>query len=375
MTHEPIPPAYAWARPTDHGTSPLKADALVIGAGSAGLAAAYWLAQRSVKFTVLEAGPSPSGAWPAYYSSLKLFTPARHSSLPGLPFPGPPGHYPSRDAMAAYLRAYAAHFALPIERGADVIRVQPQMGSFEVIAQDGRTWSARTVVAATGTFRRPLQPSLPGAKSSAVKVMHSSAYRHPEPFAGERIVVVGAGNSGAQIAAELGRVARVTLAARHPLRLFPQRPLGQDLTDWLTWSGVERLPLGVFGRVPDAQPVIAVPGLRAALGHGNPDVRPMFTALTRDGVRWADDTVESVDTVILATGYGWNGSYLPAAAISTDGEPCQRLGISTALPGLYFVGLPGQRTVASGTVRAAGPDAKAVVRHLIRHLEGTHAPH
>ncbi len=350
-------------------------DALVIGAGSAGLAAAYWLARRGLRFSVLEAGPSPSGAWPAYYSSLKLFTPARHSSLPGLPFPGPPGHYPSRDAMAAYLRAYATHFALPIEPDADVIWVQSQAGGFEVTARDGRTWSSRTVVAATGTFRRPRQPNLPGAGRSAVKVMHSCAYRHPEPFAGERIVVVGAGNSGAQIAAELGRVARVTLAARHPLRLFPQRPLGHDLTDWLTWSGVERLPLGAFGRVPDAQPVIAVPGLRAALGHGDPDVRPMFTALTPDGVRWRDDTVEPVDTVILATGYGWNGPYLPTGAINADGEPGQRLGVSTALSGLYFVGLPGQRTVASGTVRAAGPDAKAVVRHLTRHLEGTHASH
>ncbi|MDV6376559.1 flavin-containing monooxygenase [Deinococcus arenicola] len=355
------------------GEAPL--DALVIGAGSAGLAAAYWLARRGLSFTVLEAGPSPSGAWPAYYSSLKLFTPARHSSLPGLPFPGPPGHYPSRDAMAAYLRAYAAHFDLPIERDADVTSVQPQAGGFGITARDGRTWSARTVVAATGTFRRPRQPTLPGAESSAVRVMHSSAYRHPEPFAGERVVVVGAGNSGAQIAAELGRVARVTLAARRPLRLFPQRPLGQDLTDWLTWSGVERLPLGALGRVPDAQPVIAVPGLRAALGHGNPDVRPMFTALTRDGVRWADETVEAVDTVIFATGYGWNGPYLPAAAISADGEPCQRLGISTAFPGLYFVGLPGQRTVASGTVRAAGPDAKAAVRHLAHYLESIHVPH
>ena len=355
------------------GGAPL--DALVIGAGSAGLAAAYWLQRQGLRFTVLDAGRSPSGAWPAYYSSLTLFTPARHSSLPGLPFPGPSDHYPSRDEMAAYLRAYAGHLALPVERDADVIRVQSQVGGFEVTAQDGRWWSARTVVAATGTFRRPHRPTLPGDAHYQGQVLHASSYRHPEPFTGQRIVVVGAGNSGAQIAAELGRVARVTLASRRPVRLFPHRPLGRDLTDWLTWSGVESLPIGAFGRVPDVQPVIAVPGLRAALRRGNPDVRPMFTALTCDGVRWPDGAAETVDTVILATGYGWNGSYLPAAALGSDGEPRQRLGISTALPGLYFVGLPGQRTVASGTVRAAGPDARAVVCHLARHLEGTHALH
>lgn len=349
-------------------------DAVVIGAGSAGLAAAYWLQRRRLTFTVLEAGRSPSGAWPAYYSSLTLFTPARHSSLPGLPFPGSPDHYPSRDEMAAYLRAYAGHLALPVERHADVTSVQAQGNGFEVTARDGRKWSARATVAATGTFRRPRLPTLPGADGSGVQVQHASAYRHPEPFAGQRVVVVGAGNSGVQIAAELRRVARVTLAYRRPPRLFPHRPLGHDLTDWLTWSGVERLPIGAFGRVPDAQPVIAVPGLRDALNSGRPDLRPMFTALTRGGVRWADGTVESVDTVILATGYRWNGSYLPPAALGADGEPRQRLGISTEVPGLYFVGLPGQRTVASGTVRAAGPDARAVVRHLARHLGGRHAP-
>ncbi|GHF65513.1 putative flavoprotein involved in K+ transport [Deinococcus metalli] len=349
-------------------------DALVIGGGSAGLAAAFWLQRRNLRFTVLEANSSPSGAWPVYYSSLTLFTPARHSRLPGLPFPGPPDHYPSRDAMAAYLRAYAEQLALPVEQDADVTCVQSMNGGFHITSRDGRTWSARTVVAATGTFRRPHRPSLPGAEHSRVQTLHASDYRHPEPFAGQRIVVVGAGNSGAQIAAELGRVARVTLAFRHPLRLFPQRPLGHDLTDWLTWSGVERVPIGAFGRVPDAQPVIAVPGLRAALHRGNPDLRPMFTALTQGGVRWADGSVEPIDTVILATGYGWNGAYLPPPALGPDGEPRQCLGSSTAIPGLYFVGLPGQRTVASGTVRAAGPDARAVVRHLAHHLEASHAP-
>lgn len=355
-------------------TAPAPLDALVIGGGSAGLAAAAWLQRLDVHAAVLESGSSPSGAWPTYYSSLTLFTPARHSSLPGMRFPGPPDHYPSRDAMAAYLRAYAEHLALPVVRHADVIRLQAMNGGFHVTARDGRTWAARTVVAATGTVRRPRRPALPGAEHTGVQTRHARDYRHPEPFAGQRIVVVGAGNSGAQIAAELGRVARVTLASRRPLRLVPQRPLGHDLTDWLTWSGVERVPIGAFGRVPAASPVVAVPGLRAALRRGNPDLRPMFTALTQDGVRWADGTVEPVDTVILATGYGWNGSYLPPAALGPDGEPRQRLGISTALPGLYFVGLPGQRTVASGTVRAAGPDARAVVRHLVRHLETGHAP-
>lgn len=160
--------------------------------------------------------------------------------------------------------------------------------------------------------------------------------------------------------------------ARRPPRLFPQRPLGQDLTDWLGWIGIERVPLGALGRVPDAQPVIAVPGLRPALSSGNSDLRPLFSAFTPAGVRWPDGQEEAVDSVIYATGYRWNGEYLPSVALDARGEPRQRQGVSTALPGLYFVGLPGQRTVASGTVRAAGPDAGYVVNHLAAQLENAH---
>ncbi|WP_309573439.1 NAD(P)/FAD-dependent oxidoreductase, partial [Deinococcus sp.] len=353
-------------------TSPVL-DSVVIGAGSAGLAAAYWLQRCGLSFTVLEAGAAATGSWPAYYRSLTLFTPARHSALPGLPFPGDPERYPSRDDMAAYLQTYAGHFAFPVEAHAEVIDVRRQAGHFTVTMRDGRRWAARSVVAASGTFRRPHMPELPGMDSTLVKLLHSAQYRDPEPYAGRRVIVVGAGNSAAQIAAELGRVAQVTLAVRRPPRLFPQRPLGHDLTDWLSWSGIERVPVGRLGRVPDVQPVIAVPGLRSVLGGQNPDIRPMFKTFTAHGVRWPDGVTESVDTVIFATGYSWNAGYLPRMATDDHGEPRQRAGLSTGLPGLAFVGLPGQRTVASGTVRAAGPDAGAVVTSLSRWLEGHHA--
>ena len=210
--------------------------------------------------------------------------------------------------------------------------------------------------------------SCPGNPSFGGKLLHSSEYRNAQPFAGQRVVVVGAGNSGAQIAAELGRVARVTLASRRPPHFFPQRPLGLDLTDWLSLSGIERLPLGRFGRVPDAQPVIAVPGLRSAFASGNPDLQPMFRAFIPGGLEWMDGRCEQVDSVIFATGYGFNGGYLPDVALDSEGEPYQRSGVSTTLPGLYFVGLPGQRTIASGTLRAAGPDARFIIGELAKTL-------
>jgi len=338
-------------------------DAVVIGAGAAGLAAAYHLQRQGRLFVVLEASQAPSGSWPQYYDSLTLFTPAKYSSLPGLPFPGPPGHYPSRDEMSEYLRVYAAHHAFPVRTGTRVLRVRRSEDGFEVQTQCG-TLSARTVICASGTFGRPFSPALPGEAVYQGKRLHASGYRNAEAFLGQRVIVVGAGNSAAQIAAELSRTATVSLAVRSRPHLVAQRPLGVDLTDWLSLSGIERVPFGQLFRVPDVQPVIAVPSVRAAFRHHTFDVRPMFTAFTPAGVRWSDGREEDVDSVIFATGYHADMSYLPADALDAEGEPRQRAGLSRVYPGLAFVGLPGQRTIASGTVRAASSDAEAVVRRL-----------
>jgi putative flavoprotein involved in K+ transport len=338
--------------------------AVVIGAGAAGLAAAYHLQRQGRRFVVLEASPVPSGSWPQYYDSLTLFTPARHSGLPGLPFPGSAGHYPSRDEMAEYLQSYAEHHAFPVQTGTRVLRVRKAEVGFEVQTENGGVLSARTVICASGTFGRPFSPALPGEAEYQGKRLHSSVYRNAEPFAGQRVVVVGAGNSAAQIAAELSRMARVSLAVRSRPHLIAQRPLGVDLTDWLSLSGIERVPFGRLFRVPDVQPVIAVPGVKAAFRRRTFDMRPMFTAFTPAGVRWADGREEDVDSVVFATGYRSDSPYLPADALDAEGEPRQRGGLSRVYPGLAFVGLPGQRTVASGTIRAAGSDAGAVVRRL-----------
>ena len=205
-------------------------DTIVIGAGQAGLAAGYHLQRAGVSFAILEAGDQPGGSWPAYYDSLRLFSPARYSALPGRPFPGPAGRYPARDEVVAYLRDYAAHFRLPVITGVRVTEVAPAPDGFRVRAANGTVFSARAVVAATGAFHRPSLPALPGQESFGGRIIHSAAYRRPEDFAGQRVIVVGAGNSAVQIAVELadtqGGPAEVTLATRqmpafqhHALRL------------------------------------------------------------------------------------------------------------------------------------------------------------
>lgn len=347
-------------------------DTLVIGAGQAGLASGYHLKRAGRRFTILEASDSAGGAWPHYYASLRLFSPARFSSLPGLPFPGDPERYPARDEVIAYLRQYAAHFQLTIVTGARVHSVTRDGELFAVQTEDGRTFLSQRVIAATGSFHRPHIPQLPGQESFGGTLLHSFAYHEPAPFAGQRVVVVGAGNSAVQIAAELSRVAHVSLAARAPVRFVAQRPLGRDVHFWwwlarLDTSPIEH-PLGrLFARLAAGRgPAVLDAGMyQRALQAGAPDERRMFERFTERGVVWADGSTEDVDAVIFATGYRPNLQYLaPLGALDADGNALHRHGVSLTVPGLGFVGLSNQRTFASATLRGVGDDAAVVLRAL-----------
>ncbi|GAB4446425.1 MAG: ArsO family NAD(P)H-dependent flavin-containing monooxygenase [Chloroflexi bacterium OHK40] len=347
-------------------------DTLVIGAGQAGLATGYHLQRAAVPFVILEAREAPGGSWPHYYESLRLFSPARFSSLPGMPFPGDPERYPTRDEVVAYLRAYAAHFQLPVVTGAWVSAVARQGELFLVHTADGRSFQARTLIAATGAFHRPFTPNLPGQEQFRGQLLHSSAYRAPTPFAGQRVVVVGGGNSAVQIAAELATVARVSLAVRDPVRFVTQRPYGRDVHWWWSLLRFDTSPLEspqarLFGRLASGKGprVLDMGSYRKALAAGRPDAHPMFHAFTEAGVVWAHGQVEAVDTVIFATGYRANLDYLaPLGALDRAGEALQHHGISTTVPGLGFVGLSNQRTFASATLRGVGADAAVVLRAL-----------
>jgi putative flavoprotein involved in K+ transport len=340
------------------------ADVVIVGGGQSGLAAAYAASQARLRPVVLEAAAEPVGSWPHYYDSLRLFSPARFSALPGRPFPGNAERYPARDEVIAYLRGYAATLDADIrcEQRVDTVE-RDEDGRLTARTAAGLEVQGAIVIAATGGFRRPHRPALSGVERFAGAVLHSSQYRAPEPFAGQRVVVVGAGNSAVQIAADLASVARVSLATRAPLRWQPQRPLGRDLHWWLTRSGLDSASIGRW--LDRGTSVVDDGRYRAALRSGNPDRRPMLTGLDGDAVRWSDGTREHVDAVILATGYRPGLDYLAATgALNGDDRPLHRRGISTTVLGLGYVGLPHQRSIASATLRGAGPDAEHVIMRL-----------
>ncbi|MFJ7777628.1 flavin-containing monooxygenase [Streptomyces yangpuensis] len=342
----------------------------VIGGGQSGLAAAHALVRAGLKPLVLEASNQAAGSWPRYYDSLTLFSPARFSALPGVPFGGDPDRYPHRDEVVAYLTTYADRLQADIRTGQRVAAVRVDGGGFTVELEDGGRLSARAVVAASGSFGRPHHPDLPGLETFGGQVLHAAEYRSPAAFAGQRVAVVGAGNSAVQIAAELARGSRTTLTTRAPVKFARQHLLGKDLHFWLTRTGLDSAPLGRLLRMPPGQPVLDDGRYRAALAAGSPDRRPVFQRLDGDEVTWADGATERLDALVLATGYRPDLAYLAGlgGALDDSGRPRHRDGACPAHPGLAFVGLEWQRSLSSNSLRGVGRDAERAARRLAAYV-------
>lgn len=347
-------------------------DTIVIGAGQSGLAAGYYLQRAGLRFIILDANPQVGGSWQNYWQNLRLFSPAKYSQLPGMDFPGDPAHLPKRDEVIHYLTCYAQHFKMDIRTDTRIVSVKKQGGIFDVIAEDGQTFQAYTVIDATGAFNRPYMPQIDGDTFYQGRVIHSFDYEDASSFAGQRVVVIGANNSAVQIACEVAQVARVSLATRREIKWKPQRVLGQHIFFWFHRTGYDRLPLGLLFDLQDNDMVIDDGRYQQQIQTGNPDIRQMFSAFDADGVIWLDGEHEAVDAVIYATGYrADNKPYLAglnALCPHTD-IPLERGGISRTVDGLYYVGVFGQRTMASATLRGVGADACYVVARLTRRLE------
>lgn len=329
-------------------------DVLIIGAGQAGLAMGQALRGTGLDFLLLDAGARVGDSWRARWDSLRLFTPARRSGLPGLPFPGAPGRYPGKDEVADYLAGYAEHFALPVEHGVRVGRLRrTREGWYDV---DGRV--ARSVVIATGPFRRPFTPPF----RLAVPQVHSADYRRPEQLPDGPVLVVGGGNSGVQIAAELAADRPVTLSAGTAQPVVPQRILGLDAFTWLDGLGIVRAPVEsrLGRRVRARDPLIGM-GPRGLRRLGVRIVGRV-TGVNGGGLRTADGEEVRPAAVVWATGFRPDFGWVEVpGAVGPDGWPVHRHGVSP-VAGLSYVGLPYQRNRGSALLGWVGEDA-AVVRH------------
>jgi len=339
-------------------------DSIVIGAGQSGLATAYYLKKKGMKYLVLEKSNQTAGSWPLYYDSLKLFSPVKYSSLPGLRFSGNYNHYPTKTEVISYLNAYTKKFNLNICTGKKVMEVHKTHNLYLIKTEEGSIYKTKTLISTTGSFDFPNHPKISGIESFGGEVLHSSEYRNPERYTNKRVLVIGAGNSAVQIAYELRKKSKVTIATRKPIKFIPQKVLGVDIHFWFSLIGLNYFSFGKKLSLNDS--VLDRNIFKKAIIKKNPDRRDMFESIINDGVIWKEDEKEKVDTIIFATGYRPNVNYLSAisGALDENRMPIHKKGISTSNRGLFYVGLPGQRTFSSATLRGVGKDAKYIVNKV-----------
>ena len=341
-------------------------DVLVVGAGQAGLGAAYWLTREPGLRVLVVERAEVGQRWVDRWDSLVLFTPRRFSRLPGLPFPAGPTRCPTRLEMAAYLRAYAERLELPVRTGVEVHRLRRADGGFVADTSQG-TVRARQVVVATGPFARPHVPAAAAGLSPEVLQLHSSAYRRPQDVPARDVLVVGGGNSAAQLAVELAATHRVTVAAPRPPWYLPTSLLGVDLYWWTLLTGV--LNADRDSRVARAvrRRGDAVVGrrLRDLEQTGRLTVLPhRVVAADGDRVELADGTVLRVSSVLWCTGARPETGWVDVpGAVDEQGAPCHEAGASP-VPGLHWLGLPWQTRLNSSIVDGVDRDARAVARRV-----------
>ena len=340
-------------------------ETVVVGAGQAGLAVGYHLAARDVDFVILDKAQQLGESWRDRWDSLRLFTPAAYDGLPGMPFPAPSHHLPDKDEVADYLTRYAERFDLPL-RLRTPVRALAHDGDRFVLHTDDRTLEADNVVVATGPFQRPKIPEVSRALSSRIHQLHSSEYRNPFDIPDGPVLVVGAGNSGAQIALELARVQKVWLAGRSTGYL-PRRLLTRDIFDWI-WPLLTRATIDtrLGRRIRDR---LSGNGDRL-IGIRERDlveagvVRVGRVTGERAGLPMTETDVVDPAVVIWCTGFDSDYSWMDVPAFDEYGRPRHQRGVASDVPGLYFVGLRLQHRVASSLLGGVRDDAAFIADRI-----------
>lgn len=366
---------------------------LVVGGGASGLSAAGALTTRGIDTVVLERDAAIGGTWARRYDRLHLHTMREYSGLAHLPIPRRFPRYLSRDDVVTYLREYAERFRLRVMTGVQVLRIATEAGGWRVDTTSGE-WRAPVVVVATGQYRVPLLPAWPGAGSFRGRLSHSVEYDNATRYVGMRVLVVGAGNSGAEIATDLaeGGAAGVALSVRTPPPIVSRDPFGLPVQR--TSILLSALPPFIANRIAAATarlvvgdlstygmpratfdpytrkqvPLIDV-GFVAALKRGAVTLRPAVEALTPDGAVFTSGTHEAFDAIVAATGFttGLADVLDVPGALDDAGEPTARSGEAGSHPGLYFVGFT---HTLRGHLFEANRDSRRLARSVSAYLNG-----
>ncbi len=338
-------------------------DVIIIGGGQSGLALGYHLARLGRRFLILDAADQVGHAWRSRWDSLRLITPCPYNDLPGMPFPGEPWSFPTKDEVADYLARYAKAFDLPVRLGTRVTSVRGAGGAYEVRTED-TTFEARSVVCATGPFQKPHLPIGTERANPSLLQLHSTGYRNPSQLPPGRVLVVGCGNSGAGIARELAASREVHLSLGRTAA-SPRSLLGRDFFWWAhllrlmevtagSWLGrkMRQGPDGIIGPGPE----------ELAREHGLV-LRPRVQGVEGNRVTFVDGGSVEVDAIVWATGFRPDYRWLEVPVLDARGVPVHQRGVTSA-PGLYFLGLKWLYRANSSLLGGVGRDAAFLASHI-----------
>jgi putative flavoprotein involved in K+ transport len=341
----------------------------VIGAGQAGLVIGYFLKRQGRRFVIVERAGEIAPAWRERWDSLTLFTPRLYSALPGLLFPGDPDGYPTRDEVIAYLERYAETFETPVELNSEVTKLERGDDGRFRLEVDRRTITADQVVVATGPFQTPYLPNLAEKLADDVFQTHAVGYRRPDDVPRGRVLVVGGGNTGFQIAKELSASHKVVLSIGSRQKPLPQRVLGRDLFWWLTKARIlDKTVESRLGRKLSTRDTLIGSSPRELRKRYGVELKPRLFDVDGRTVRFEDSSELEVDAVIWATGYHSDYSWVKLPIFDEDGRLRHRRGV-TDIPGLYFLGLTWQHTRGSALIGWVRDDAEFIAERIAEYQE------
>ncbi|MBB4803546.1 ArsO family NAD(P)H-dependent flavin-containing monooxygenase [Nodularia spumigena CS-584] len=344
-------------------------DSIIIGGGQSGLACGYYLRRSKLEYLILDKQERCGGAWRNTWDSLTLFSPAQHSSLPGWLMPKSENLFPLKQEVIDYLCQYEQHYQLPIERNVNVNTITSENSIFRISTSKGE-YFARTIIAATGTWENPFVPEVKGIATFTGIQIHSAQYKNPEPFKSLKVLVVGEGNSGAQIVAEVSKVAIVKWSTRKPPQYLPDDVDGFYLFNVASAKyNAEKEGKPFDAANYDLGNIVMVPPVKEARSRNTLNSSGKFESLYENGVVWEDGTKEEFDAIIWCTGFGYATSYLKDL-VSTDERGIVKTEESRALEvsGLWLAGYGSWTGYASATLIGINRNAKQTVNQISEYL-------
>ncbi|MDR7130918.1 thioredoxin reductase [Algoriphagus sp. 4150] len=344
---------------------------IVIGGGQSALACGYFLRRTGLDYLILDDKETCGGSWPQTWESLTLFSPAKFSSLPGFMMPASVGEYPSREEVISYLCAYERRYDFPIERGVRVTQVTREDGVFIIHTEEGQQVKTKAVISATGTWQNPFIPEVSGRERFQGLQMHSKEYQNSKAFEGKRVLIVGEGNTGAQLLAEVSKVAQTVWATHKQPEFLPDDVDGRVLFDLATAKyEAEKLGKPFDSSRYHLGNIVMTPSVKEARGRAVLSSKGRISVLEETAVVWENGERDEIDAILWCTGFGFATGHLSdlvsvdvRGRISTEETRCKDV------PGLWTVGYGGWTGFASATLIGVGRSARQTVKEVVDYIK------